>query len=315
MCVSATDRIRLRLRAGPQRNGPLAVAVLVAALGVAVAVVGATVDSRTITGAPAWLKPLKFALSITFYCATVQWMLRYVQDRPRLTRICAWLTTVALLGELFLVDLQAYRGTTSHFNISTRFDASVLAVMAALVVIVFGTAVVLAFVLLRQPHLPGWFAAGLQGGLFVCLLGMLEAVLMIAHHGHTVGAPDGSPGLLLIGWSSQHGDLRIAHFTGLHALQVLPTAAWLIQRRLGPNRLRRATRLVRLLSITYAGTVILLAWQAERGESLQHPSETVTWVALTWTAAALSVALCTSFPIRPAARRPPPTRGRVETLR
>jgi uncharacterized membrane protein (DUF441 family) len=105
-----------------------------------------------------------------------------------------------------------------------------------------------------------------------------------------VGAPDGGPGLPLTGWSTQHGDLRIAHFVGLHALQVLPLVAWGLQRYATRLSTLAQVRLVRTATLSCAGVVALLAWQAERGLPLLAPDAAVLTAALAGAALGLGVA-------------------------
>ena len=86
---------------------------------------------------------------------------------------------------------------------------------------------------------------------------------------HTVGAPDGGPGIPGTGWSTEHGDLRVPHFFGLHALQALPLFALVLRRRRLPTDSK-----VRL-TLTAAGSyfvlfAILLA-QALRGQPVLNP--------------------------------------------
>src|SRR5687768_14820893 len=87
----------------------------------AITLVGLLVDPRVITGAPAWLKPFKFAVSIAIYSFTLLWMLSFVQGRRLLVNMVSLLTLLAFIVEMIIVITQVLRGTISHFNASSAF--------------------------------------------------------------------------------------------------------------------------------------------------------------------------------------------------
>ena len=97
---------------------------------------------------------------------------------------------------------------------------------------------------------------------------------------HTVGAPDGGPGLPVTGWSRDHGDLRVAHFFGLHALQMLPLLAFAFARR-GWQEARRV-RVTLAAAASYIGLFGLLMWQALRGQSVTTPDATTLTALAMW---------------------------------
>jgi hypothetical protein len=121
-------------------------------------------------------------------------------------------------------------------------------------------------------------ATAVRLGLAVTLLGLLEGFAMIAVGGHSVGVADGGPGLPLLGWSTTGGDLRIAHFVGMHALQGLPLLAAGLAAVRGPGDTTRVS-LLRITAAAWAGTVVLLTWQALRAQPLLAP-DTATLAAL-----------------------------------
>jgi hypothetical protein len=263
--------------------------------------VGLVVDPRQITGAPAWLKPAKFAASIAIYTLTLAWVFTYLPDWVKTRRIVSWITTVTMIVEIVIIDLQAWRGTTSHFNVGTVLDGVLFTIMGFAIVVQTFSTITVAVALWRQKFADEGIGWALRLGMAITIAGAMTGGLMTrptsaqldaakAGHpmtvagAHTVGGPDGGPGLPGTGWSREHGDIRVAHFVGLHALQVLPLLTLAIARR----RQQAATR-VRIalaLAASYASLFVLLLWQALRGQSLASPdgvtlAAMAAWVVLT----------------------------------
>jgi hypothetical protein len=120
---------------------------------------------------------------------------------------------------------------------------------------------------------------------------------------HTVGAPDGGAGLPGTGWSREHGDLRVPHFIGLHAVQILPLTALLLGRITSGARRRRA---VLVAAGSYASLFVILLAQALAGEALIAPGAVTQSALAIWAAATAAGVVVAVAPLHGrAARRLP----------
>jgi hypothetical protein len=269
---------------------------------------GLVVDPRIISGAPAWLKPAKFSASIAIFTLTLAWVFTYLPEWVRLRRVVSWLTALTFLLEIAIIDLQAWRGTTSHFNIGTPLDGVLFTVMGLGIIVQTCSTIAVAVALFRQRFADRAIGWALRLGIAISIIGASTGGLMVrptdaqiaaarAGHrmtvagAHTVGAPDGGPGLPGTGWSTEHGDVRVAHFIGMHALQVLPLVALVFVRR-GWTEASRV-RIVWTLSASYVALFGLLLWQALRGQSITNPDSLTivamaSWAVLTACAIGLS---------------------------
>jgi hypothetical protein len=225
-------------------------------------------DARTVTGLNPWIKPIKFAVSITVYLWTLAWLLEPVGG-PRWARLAVrWGASIAMVAEVLGITLQAARGVPSHYNVATSFDAAVFGTMGAMITINTLVAALFAGVTLRPGlTLPRAYLWGIRLGALLFVLGSLEATVMLSRNAHAVGVPDGGPGLPFLGWSTRAGDLRIAHLLGLHSLQALPLAGFLLSRWRGARESVRVAGLFAFASL-YAIAVALLFGQALAGRPL-----------------------------------------------
>jgi hypothetical protein len=254
------------------------------------ALIGLVVDHQAITGAPAWLKPAKFAISVTIYCFTFVYLLQFVRGHRRLVAFVANATAVALLVEMVIIVGQVIRGTTSHFNYSTPLDAALFMTMAGFITLVWIMALILGVLLLLQRMPDPLWAWSIRLSVLIALVGMGVAFLMTRPtaaqlagardgHGltisgaHSVGVADGGPGLPVLGWSTVAGDLRIPHFVGLHGLQVMLMLGFLLSAPATRALLTLGQRvaLIWTAGLGYLGLIGLLTWQALRGQSIIAP--------------------------------------------
>jgi hypothetical protein len=271
-------------------NAPLTLLGVVMVGTLLAALIGLVVDHQVITGAPAWLKPAKFAISVTIYCFTFVYLLQFVRGHRRLVAFVANATAIALLVEMVIIVGQVIRGTTSHFNYSTPLDAALFMTMAGFITLVWVMALILGVLLLHQRMSDPVWAWSLRLSVLIALIGMAVAFLMTrptaaqlagarAGNGlpiggaHSVGVADGGPGLPVLGWSTIAGDLRIPHFVGLHGLQVLLILGFLLTLPAARAALSVGQRvaLVWTAGLGYLGLIGLLTWQALRDQSIVAP--------------------------------------------
>jgi hypothetical protein len=267
-------------------NAPLTATMLLMLAALVVSVAGIVFDPRIITGMPAWLKPAKFAISTAIYAGTMAWLFRYIQVWPRFVRAMGWIIGLVLVLEVVIIDVQAARGTTSHFNIGTTIDFALWSIIGSAIALLWLASVGILIALFRQNFSDRTWGWSLRLGMLITVLGAASGGLTVrptpaqvdslragqaisAFGGHTVGAPDGGPGLPGVGWSTQHGDLRVPHFFGLHAIQFVPFCIWAISRRRGWS----GARLAWSVAFSYFALIGILTWQALHGQSIVQPDQ------------------------------------------
>jgi hypothetical protein len=187
-------------------------------------------DTRVINGINVWDKPGKFLLSFSIHFLTFAWafalMPRQERDRP-FNRWLAYIFIVVAALEVFYIGFRASRGEASHFNTSSELAGLLYTLMG------LGAATLTAITgfygwrVFRTRHdLPGRaMGTGLMLG---AILGTIAGFHLGGQTSHWVGGVQSDAGgLPFFHWSTTGGDLRVAHFFGLHAMQFVPIAAWL----------------------------------------------------------------------------------------
>ncbi len=273
--------IKLNVLKTTRENFHLKVLLTVSILCLYLSSIGLFIDDRVINYSPLWLKPLKFALSSIIYAVTLIYLTSLIPNQKFL-KISNWITSYGLIVELIIIYLQAYRGRMSHFNFLTLEDMILFQVMAFAIVMVWMSLLVYIFGFFKTKVNEDTMIPAIRIGLIITFIAMGLAFTMtspskadiqkaeinkgpigITMGSHSVGETDETKRLPLTGWTRTGGDLRIAHFIGLHALQILPLFGFLI-RRLKFNY-KSGLWIVNAVGLFYLGLVGFTLLQALNG--------------------------------------------------
>jgi hypothetical protein len=241
-------------------RSPLIQASIVCLFGLFLSLFLWQIDSREWLGVNVWIKPAKFFLSIAVYLSTLYFYIGWIEGMPQLKARLAQFSIISMSIELACIVLQSIRGVGSHFNTALPLDGMIYGIMGVFAFAQIPFAAILLFYLWKYSvPLPRTLKVGIYWGLAVFLLGCIEAGFMASGTGHFVGGNGGAT-IPFLGWSLDHGDLRVAHFVGLHGLQLFALMGFALQ------RFRNGSIFLQGMGLTYFLWVMILWWMALAGK-------------------------------------------------
>lgn len=211
-----------------------------------------------VMGVNAWYKPFKFAFSTVLFSWAMGWYAYYLGTEINLqafNHVVIW-----LLGfEIAYIALQAGRGQLSHFNLSTPVYSALYSMMAIAATVVTLWTGYLGVLFFKNdfPDLPEYYVWAIRLGILIFVVFSLEGFAMGSRLTHTIGGADGGEGLPVVQWSTRFGDLRVAHFIGMHALQVMPLLSYY---------LLKSVRLTFIAAVLYGLLAVFVLVQALAGK-------------------------------------------------
>jgi hypothetical protein len=178
-----------------------------------------------------WIKPIKFSMSFSTFASTVSLLLLALQiPKWQLTLVRRTIATSVAL-EILSLAAQAWRGAHGLSGHSL-LDASLAQITNSMVMV--NTAIICWMLAMfcanrvRTDFVDSPMVSAIRYSIVIFLAGNAIGGYMLARGSHTVGTADGGPGLPFVNWSVIAGDLRIAHFIAIHAIQIVPLFAYLL---------------------------------------------------------------------------------------
>lgn len=185
-------------------------------------------STTQVYGVNAWYKPFKFAFSTLTFSWAMAWYCYYLPDFN--IKLFNWSTIIFLGFEIIYIAIQASRGQLSHYNLSSGFYSAMYSLMALAATLVTLYTAYVGFLFFKNSfeESPVYYIWAIRLGIVIFVIFSFEGFIMGSRLNHSVGALNDNSNWLIVGWSKTVGDLRVSHFIGMHALQVLPLLSYYI---------------------------------------------------------------------------------------
>jgi len=178
-----------------------------------------------------WVKPIKFSMSFSTFASTVSLLLLALRIPKWQLTLARRAIAISVAFEILSLGAQAWR-SAYHLAGQSLLDTSLAQVTNSMVMV--NTAIVCWMLALfcanrvRTEQVDWPMVAAIRYSVVIFLAGNAIGGYMLARGSHTVGVSDGGPGLPFVNWSVIGGDLRIAHFIAIHAIQIVPLFAYIL---------------------------------------------------------------------------------------
>jgi hypothetical protein len=229
--------------------------------------IGALFHTTEVLGLNALIKPIKFASSISIYFFTLAYLLQFWTDQVSVRKFSR-LVVCAMAFEQWAITFQALRGQQSHFHTATVVGGILYALMGIAIVTATVATAWMCWKFYRQTQFsicePK--VVSIKLGMVMFIAFSFFGGYMVGLNSHNIGTPMGGAGLPFVNWSTAAGDLRVAHFLGLHSLQVVPLLGlWVCRQRFSSQR---ATMVVYVGALVYLAIIVTTMVQAISGKPL-----------------------------------------------
>jgi hypothetical protein len=209
-------------------------------------------DARTLRDVGIWFKPMKFMAATALFAWTTAWLVFISKSSVGSSTSFNWITALLISTSLFEVVYITYQGSQglpSHYNNSDPLHLFLFGLMAVAAVGLTFSQAWLAWEIWKEQHSQEMSVVTVG-----VLIGLVLTFLLGTFSGFLLGGnqPPTGHGLPIVGWHLQ-GDIRPAHFLGVHAHQLIPLFALFADRYLGSFA---------FTAVIYASFFYLIGWSS-----------------------------------------------------